>query len=260
MFLDRPVMVDRSTSRRWRAFLENNRWLTFVLPFAVYVLVGTFEPTPEMPGGAKIGLQIPYRDYPIVYLLKIGLTVATMVFVGPGYRRFSPRVTLLGLLVGLVGAGVWIGIAKLQLEQRLLAPLGLGRFLDLGRRSEFNPLAEIDCAAWAWTFLGMRLLGLAAVVPVIEEFFLRGFVMRFLVDGRWWEVPVGQVNRMAAIAGTLIPVLFHPAELFAAAVWFSMVTWLMVRTKSIWDCVAAHALTNLILGFYVTVSGDWFLM
>ena len=34
----------------------------------------------------------------------------------------------------------------------------------------------------------------------------------------------------------------------------------MLRTRNIWDCVAAHAITNLILGIYVVHSGTWRLM
>jgi membrane protease YdiL (CAAX protease family) len=52
----------------------------------------------------------------------------------------------------------------------------------------------------------------------------------------------------------------HPGELLAAAVWFSMVTWLMVKTRNIWDCVVAHAVTNLLLGVYVVATGQWQLM
>ena len=52
----------------------------------------------------------------------------------------------------------------------------------------------------------------------------------------------------------------HPGELLAAFVWFSMVTWLMVRTRNIWDCVVAHAVTNLLLGIYVVTTGNWQLM
>ncbi len=245
---------------RRRALLRQYRWLVYTLPFAVYMVVGSLEPTPELPGGASIGISIAYEHYPIVYLAKILLTVAAMVLVWPGYRQFPLRVTLLGVLVGLVGAAAWIGLAELQLEQRLLAPLGVDQLIDLGRRSAFNPMERIDNEFWAGVFLAVRLLGLAAVVPVIEEFFLRGFVMRFLVDAQWWEVPIGKVNRTAVIAGTLVPMLAHPAELFAAAVWFSMVTWLMLRTKSLWDCVAAHAVTNLVLGIWVIATGDWFLM
>jgi len=95
-------------------------------------------------------------------------------------------------------------------------------------------------------------------VPLIEEFFLRGFAMRFAMADQWWEVPFGKVNGAALLVGVAVPMLMHPAELIAAAAGFSLVTWLMVRTRSLWDCVAAHAVTNLLLGVYV-VGGDLWL-
>jgi CAAX protease family protein len=57
--------------------------------------------------------------------------------------------------------------------------------------------------------------------------------------------------------GTAVPMLMHPGELLAAFVWFSLVTWLMTRTRNIWDCVAAHAVTNLLLGIYVVTQHQW---
>ena len=62
------------------------------------------------------------------------------------------------------------------------------------------------------------------------------------------------------IAGTAVPMLMHPGELFAAAVWFSLITWLMLRTRCIWDCVVAHMVSNLLMGLWVVWSGDWWLM
>jgi uncharacterized protein len=57
-----------------------------------------------------------------------------------------------------------------------------------------------------------------------------------------------------------VPVLMHPAEMLAAAVWFTLVTWLMFKTKNIWDCVVAHGVTNLLLGIWVVASGDWYFL
>ncbi len=140
----------------------------------------------------------------------------------------------------------------------LLTPLGLEKLLGLGERPAFNPLAELAATpAWAYTFLVIRFLGLALIVPIIEEFFLRGFLMRFVIRENWWTVPFGTLTPAAAIIGTAVPMLMHPAELLAAAVWFSLVTWLMVRTRNIWDCVAAHAVTNLLLGLYVVTQHQW---
>ena len=236
-----------------------NPWIVCLLPFIVFSIVTSLEPTAETPGGAGIGLAIAYQYYPWVYTAKIVLTTLAMLFLLPGYRRFPFKVSGLAVLVGVVGVVVWVGICKLNIERTVLGPLGLGRLIDMGARSGYNPFEQIDSVAGAWTFLAVRFFGLVAVVAIIEEFFLRGFVMRILVERDWWDVPFGKVNAAAVVAGTVVPMLTHP-ELVAAAVWFSMITWLMVRTRNIWDCVVAHAITNGLLGVYVVCYGDWPLM
>ena len=251
-------------------------WATFLLPFLVYMIAGSVEPTAPPPltdaqlaapqhirnqlaAGQPNLLGLRYRDYPIIYTVKIALTIAAMLYVLPGYREFPFRVSVLAILVGIIGVVLWIWICSLHLEPKLLAPIGLDGFVKMGDRPAFNPLDALQpTPAWAYTFLAIRFVGLALVVPIIEEFFLRGFLMRFVQDdGAWWQVPFGKVTPLAAVVGTAVPMLMHPAELLAAFVWFSLVTWLMVRTRNIWDCVAAHAVTNLLLGIYVVTQHQW---
>lgn len=267
-------------------------WIAFVLPFAVFMLVGSLEPAPpnadqaaaspasdplapdapesatatdsDIPDSAEDEgwfPTLPYKYYPVVYTTKIALTLLAMLLVWPGYRTFPWRVSALALVVGLVGGVLWIVVARLQLGARILEPLGLGSVVESGRRSAFNPLQELaGNPAWAYGFLAIRLVGLAIVVPVIEELFLRGFLMRFVVHDQWHQVPLGVVTRASLIVGTVAPMLMHPGELVAAAIWFSLVTWLMVRTRNIWDCVVAHSVTNAMLGAYVLWSGEWWMM
>ncbi len=235
-----------------------------VLPLATFMAIGCLEPKPG-PADAAISStsawQLPYSAYPWVYTLKIVLTTAVLAWAWPALQVFPRRVTIWSLGVGMVGVCLWVGLWKLGLEQRLLAPLGLGKILDFGVRSAYNPLVELaDRPALAYGFLAIRLFGLAVVIALAEELFLRGFLMRFVVRNDWWNVPFGDVNTAALVAGTLVPMLMHPAELLAAAAWFSLVTWLMVKTRSLWDCVVAHATTNLLLGCYVVWSGEWTLM
>jgi hypothetical protein len=68
------------------------------------------------------------------------------------------------------------------------------------------------------------------------------------------------VTTTAVLVAPIYGMLTHPAELVAAAVWFSLVTWLMVKTKNIWDCVVAHGVTNLLLGIWVVITGEWYFM
>ena len=286
-----PIKLPTALPPGW---LSHYPWVTFLLPMIVFMLVGVLEPTPpprtRIEGSADLAIRGPdqsipgtvvplpaeddlgevdlgeeetiaYRYYPAIYTLKIALTLLAMVLVWPGYRTFRWHVSPWSVVVGIVGVGLWVGLCQLRLEVRLLRPLGLAGFLEHGQRSAFNPLVELRAMPlWAMTFLAIRLLGLAVVVPVIEEFFLRGFLMRYVISLRWWEWPFGKVTPQAVLVGTGMPMLMHPGELLAACVWFSLVTWLMVRTRNIWDCVVAHATTNLLLGIYVISSGQWQLM
>jgi CAAX prenyl protease-like protein len=240
--------------------LAKNPWLVFLLPFIVYMVVGSLEmgqPTRENPK-TRNWLGIRYEHYPAVYTAKIALTIAAMAFVWPGYRQFRFRVSPLAIAVGVVGVVLWVWLCHQGWERKLLEPIGLAKFLGLGDRPAYNPLEQLkESPAWAYAFLVIRFVGLALVVPVIEEFFLRGFMMRYVIAQDWWKWPFGQLTPMAAAIGTLFPMLMHPGELFAAAVWFSLVTALMVYTKNIWDCVAAHAVTNLLLGIYVVKYAQW---
>lgn len=250
-----------SSPSGWRGLLQRQPWLPLILPLAVYMLAGSLEPAPREPGGAAIGLNIPYGYYPAMYTVKVALTLAAVVAVLPALAEFKGRVSWLAVVVGAMGAVLWVGLCKLHLEERLLVPVGLGNILGLGERSAFNPFEQYPGRpAAAWGYLAVRFFGLAALVPVAEEFFLRGFVMRYVMARNWWRVPLGEVDATAVVVGTAVPMLMHPSELFAAAVWFTMITWLMVRTRSIWDCVAAHAVTNFLMGVYVVVSGDWWLI
>jgi uncharacterized protein len=258
--LSSPKSIDNPQS-----LLASHPWLTFLLPFLVYMAVGTFEPAPPHESGTELDnwFGLRYEHYPSVYTIKIALTFVAMLYVLPGYRQFPFRISPLAIGVGVVGVVLWIALSHLGLEDRFVQWLGpkstLVGLLGLGERPAYDPLGQLAATPlWAYVFLVIRFIGLALVVPIIEEFFLRGFLMRFVMGDRWWQIPFGQVTTISIVVGTLFPVLYHP-EKFAALVWFSLVTWLMIRTKNIWDCVAAHAVTNLLLGIYVVTRGEWHL-
>ena len=227
----------------------------------MFVAINTIEPTPDTSLGL-LGWTVPYAGYPLIYSVKIALVMATMFWLWPGYRQFPFRVSRLALAVGVVGVVVWVCLCKLDLERTAFELAGLDQYVNLGQRSAFNPLEQYaDRPLLAYGFLAVRFWGLAIVLPVIEEFFLRGFVMRYFFRPDWWNVPFGAMSRTAILAGTLVPILTHPtSEMLAVAVWFSLVTWLMWRMRNIWDCVAAHTVTNFLLGVWVVASGDWYLM
>lgn len=236
-----------------RRLLEQHPWVAFIVPLSVFLLIGTLEAT-ELSGSTFFGL-IRYEYYPVVYTAKILLTALALILAWPAYRVFPLRVSPLAVGVGVVGVVLWVGLIHLGLEQML----PLGWITGKGERVAYNPLEALQHRpVLAYAFVAVRFLGLAMVIAVAEEMFLRGFLIRYVEspDG-WSTLRIGQAGWPALIAGTVFPMLMHPGELLAALVWFSLVSWLMLRTRNIWDCITAHMVTNLLLGIYVMSTGHW---
>lgn len=246
-------------SDRWLD--ANNTW-SYLLPMVVFMVLGQFEPTPDKPG--LFGLT--YDHYPAVYAVKLALVAVTLWFCRAAWSQWPFRVSPLAIGVGVVGVVLWVLCSGLGLEGRLIEAvggpespaMGLLGLIGFGERTAFNPLDQIESPANRYAFIFVRMLGLALFVPLFEELMLRGWLMRAVISPNLWRVEFGRVTTAAVAAGIAFPVLTHP-EKFAALVWFSLVTWLMVKTKNFWDCVAAHAVTNFLLGVYVLWSGEWHL-
>jgi CAAX prenyl protease-like protein len=220
----------------------------------LYMLIGSFEPTDPDSGN--------YKFYPWIYGFKLFATVAALWLVWPLYKPMVKPIGLQGISIGIIGAAIWIGVCHLELERTYLDPLlkqfGLDRYLGSQTRSAFNPFVHLaGSSAGIVLYLIVRGTGLALVIPIMEEYFLRGFLMRYVAAEKWWKHPIGSVTIGSAIAGTIVPMLMHPGELIAAAIWFSLITVLYIRTKNLWECIAAHSTTNLLIGIYVVVFGAW---
>ncbi len=234
-------------------------WVAFLLPFVVYMIGSALEPSP----GSNPDVEAPAGpvSYELVYTLKIVATLAVLAVAWPAYRQFPWRLSVWAPVVGVVGAALWIGCHYLQLEPRIVEALGadhwLVKNLGLASRPSLDAWTLLrESPTWGAAFIGVRLLGLVLVVPIIEEMFLRAWMMRYVQGAQWWKIPFGHATPLAIALATIVPMLTHPEKL-AAALWFSLVTVLMLKTKNIWDCVVAHMVTNLLLGIYVLATGTW---
>lgn len=254
--------------------MQRHRWLPLVLPLAVYMLAGMLEP--DMSAGRSTGSRrartaqesqlngLSQADqatsYAFAYTIRISATLAAVIFVLPYYRSIPMHAGVLAPLVGLLGGVLWIVLCTLDVVRWGLSAAGLGAWASIGARAAFDPLSAFaDQLPLLAGFLVVRFLGLVVLVPLIEEFFVRGLLMRWFIQADWWEIPLGRVTVRSAVIATFYGVLAHPAEPLAAAVWFTLITGLYARTRNLWDCVVAHAVTNLVLGLYVLTSRDWVL-
>ena len=214
----------------------------YVLPMAGFVGLTSLEGLFSGAGGAPHPVW-----YPVAYTLKIVIVSALACCGRRAWRDLRPLPTAAGLGLA-VGLGLLVALGWVGLDGRYPAiPL-------LGRRSAFDP--SVLPAAGRYGFLAVRLFGLVALVPLIEELFWRSFAIRWVIDVDFARVPVGRVTPTAALLTALGFGLAHPEWLPAfitALAW----AWLLRRTRSVLACVVSHSAANLALGVYVLAADAW---
>jgi membrane protease YdiL (CAAX protease family) len=57
---------------------------------------------------------------------------------------------------------------------------------------------------------------------------------------------------------TILFALAHP-EWVAALAYCALLNGLLYWRRNLWDCIVAHAVSNLVLGIYVLATGNWML-
>lgn len=224
-------------------------WVTCVVPFAVFIGAGLLEPAP---GGLAGLFGMDGSAYPAAYAIRLAITAIAVAMAWPQIRRWMGTTTWWPILLGLGLVVPWIILASLQREIGWTPPV-------LGR-SEFNPFEHYGAgSAAAWAFVAVRAFGLVILVPLVEELFLRGFLMRYVIDENFWTVPFGKLTFASAAACLVYAACTHPAEILAAICWFAVVSGIAVATRRPIDTILAHAATNLALGSYVVATDSWWL-
>lgn len=214
----------------------------YVAPFAAYLVATAAES------------HFP-DHYPIAYTAKIVFVTVVCLFSFREWPRFETRGFGWAILFGVLGVVAWIGLAGLGVEQWLAGNVPLFDSVIQSRPS-YNPFEKIESPSGQWAFLIVRFLGLAALVPIIEEVFWRGFLMRYLISDKFESVPIGTVTPLSFAIVTFFFALVHP-ELLAAIAWGAGINVLYWWTRNLWACVVGHSVTNLLLGLYVVNWGEW---
>ncbi len=230
--------------------------VALITPLAVYFVLAAVIPHQRVDPGLGEA-SIDPTGYLLLVVARVLVIAAVLAVCWQRYiAKFPLQIDRWGWIVGITGGVLWIAICSLSLERTFVTSLGVSESI-LGTRSSIDPLAAYPGAETLALFLVFRFALLVIIVPIAEELFLRGFLMRIVDSDDWAEQPLDQIGWAGLLCGTIYGVLSHPGEFVAAAVWFSLVTLLMVRTGRFWNCVLAHAVTNLMLGVYVCIWGRW---
>lgn len=222
-----------------------NRTLwAYVLPFAVFMgglvlisLVKSFAPAENAP----LWLGDPkYWVFPLQTVLCGGL----LVWFWKTYEWGAKWHVVTAVIAGLVVLAIWI------------SPQWL---LGAERRTEgFNPEIFAGSVALYWGTLVLRFVRLVIVVPLLEEIFWRGFLLRYLIKEDFTKVPFGTFTWFSFGTVTVMFGLAHFGPDFIPALLTGAIyNLLAVKTRSLVCCVLAHAVTNLGLGLYIVQTGQW---
>lgn len=105
--------------------------------------------------------------------------------------------------------------------------------------------------------LVLRSARAALLVPVLEELFWRGWLPRWLQDGNFERIPLGQYTSLAFWGTAVLFAAEHgPFWEVGLATGIVYNLW-MRRTRSLGDLMLTHAVTNLALSVYVISTGKW---
>ena len=112
----------------------------------------------------------------------------------------------------------------------------------------FVPATPIEAA--------LRLLGLAAIVPVMEELFWRSFLMR-RIDAV--DFLAADPRRAGWLAIALSSALFASEHSLWFAGLLAGIAYACVyrRSANLWTVILSHAITNGALGAWILATGSW---
>ena len=211
-----------------------------IVPFALFIVLLALRGAMPPEGFAGIDTRWLY----------VGQTVAVGALLAALWRQYgqltrqnlpTAQEWLLAVGVGVVVFGLWISLTA----SWMLVGKPVASFVPL------NAAGELDLR-----LVFFRLMGAAVVVPLMEELFWRSFLMRWIDNPVFEVVDPQRVTLKAVVLSTFVFTLAHTQWLAAALAGLAY-AWLYIRTGKLWTAVAAHAVTNGLLGAWVLYTRQW---
>ncbi len=192
------------------------------------------------PGSASWFSYPAYWTYPAQTLI----CAALLWWFRSDYQFRAPGKVWLALLIGVVVFVLWISPQQFfGFERRLVG---------------FDPDAFAAQPGLYWGTVAFRFLRLVVVVPLVEEVFWRGFLLRYLINERFTTIAIGTFSWVSFLVVTLAFGFAHSrADWIAALVCGALYNLVAYRTRNLASCAVAHATTNLLLGLWIMETRQW---
>ena len=211
--------------------------LPYAVPFAAFLLFLSLQ---------RISPLRPEVEYPLWLVL---LSVILLVF--------SRRVIRIRSSHLVESALIGIGVFVLWIGPDLLFPGYRQHWLFQNAVMGHLHSSIPGDAQGSVLVLWCRILRAVVLVPVIEELFWRAWLMRWMISPRFESVPLGAY---APVSFWVTAVLFaseHGPYWDVGLVTGVIYNWWMIRTRSLADCILAHAVTNACLCGYIIATHHW---
>ena len=217
-----------------------------IIPFAVFMAFIGLQQMAEWLISKDI-FSLTEQQMLYLYPIKALLVAALLLYFWREYSEIkwtdfkNIGHTLCSIVLGLLVFILWINMDW--------------GFASLGQSSGYDPyLSHSDSSRYG--LIAFRLFGAAIIVPIMEELFWRSFLLRYIINSNFNSIRIGTYTLSSFVIGSILFGLEHQLVLagIMAGVAYSL---LLYRTKSIAQCILSHAVTNLVLGFYVLQTGLW---
>jgi membrane protease YdiL (CAAX protease family) len=229
--------------------------LPYVLPFALFLFLLAAEG------------YCPDQHY-VVSPIRALLVAGAILWGWRELPSLRPSAFFASVLVGIVGVVLWVALDPWALRLDALLEGIFNRAIHASGLTSWQmtltPLHPVGrdpfrlySPALAWFLFILRVAGISLVVPVMEELFWRGFLMRWIIRDDFTEVPLGTYRADSFWGTTAAFTLVHGSEWPLAVVVGTLYGAWFVRQKSLGDVMMAHGVTNFLLALYCLFSGDW---
>lgn len=207
--------------------------IPYIVPYFTFILIGSFAH------------YFPGCGY-FIYIPKTIITAAFVLYWFKTYSEVEFGFSFFAFAAGILGFILWIAFTEYMPFKIFHPP-----------PAEYTPFRINKAVSLLLIFF--RIGGSFLIVPVFEELFMRSFIIRWLINSDDFKsVPMGKFTPFSFTGSIILFVLGHRFWEWPGAIATGVLfTLILYRRRKIFDCIIAHATTNLCLGIYVLYTGKF---
>jgi membrane protease YdiL (CAAX protease family) len=124
------------------------------------------------------------------------------------------------------------------------------------REGEHVGLHEYNPQVTGWWAFWVHMFGSTVVIAIVEEFFYRGFLYRWMQGSPFFKLDPGILHWPMLLVVSVFFSVSH-FEVGAAIICGIAYGLLYIKTRDVWASIIAHGTTNFVLGLYVLKFGHY---